>query len=212
MAMAVRVTLRCGLDGCPCPGACRCGARGAVQPRMLISHIPPCRRPLVIATTLSVRCFAFCCTAAQTRPVPNVALSSPHESAIECFLDCLGQPCPLPTAPVSRDPFTSGARAGPHYLAATTCATLTVRGARGGGGVLLGQTQRSASPPPPPLSLCAGRGAPWSALSAALGASAHAPISDLTLLQQPPELQKGGRAGWQGASHWQGEGGAPGPS
>ena len=43
-----------------------------------------------------------CCTAAHTRPVPNVALSSPHEAAIECFLGCLDQRFPLPTAPVGR--------------------------------------------------------------------------------------------------------------
>ena len=32
-----------------------------------------------------------CCTAAQTRSVLNVALSSPYTTAIECFLGCL---CP----------------------------------------------------------------------------------------------------------------------
>ena len=32
-----------------------------------------------------------CCTAAQTGPVPNVALRSPHKMAIECFMGCLGK-------------------------------------------------------------------------------------------------------------------------
>ena len=53
------------------------------------SHIPLCHRDMVNARTLSVHCFA-CCTAAQTRPVLNVALSSPHEVAIEGFVGCLG--------------------------------------------------------------------------------------------------------------------------
>ena len=35
-----------------------------------------------------------CCTAGQTRPMPNVALSSPHEVAIESFPGCVGQLCP----------------------------------------------------------------------------------------------------------------------
>ena len=38
--------------------------------------------------------FMTCGTAAQTRSVPNIALSSPYTTAIECFLGCLGQPIP----------------------------------------------------------------------------------------------------------------------
>ena len=34
------------------------------------------------------------CSATQTRVVPNVALSSPPEVAIECFLGCMGQLSP----------------------------------------------------------------------------------------------------------------------
>ena len=36
-----------------------------------------------------------CCTAAHTRPVPNVALRSPHAVSTECFLGCVGQLIPL---------------------------------------------------------------------------------------------------------------------
>ena len=35
-----------------------------------------------------------CCTAAQTKSVPSVALSSPYITAFECFLGCLGQLIP----------------------------------------------------------------------------------------------------------------------
>ena len=45
-----------------------------------------------------------CCTAAQTRPVPNVALRSPRKVAIECFMGRLGQLFPLPWVPVSHKP------------------------------------------------------------------------------------------------------------
>ena len=52
-----------------------------------------CRTPSMFNVRIM---FCLATTAAQTRPVPNVALSSPHEAAIECFLDCLGQLFPLP--------------------------------------------------------------------------------------------------------------------
>ena len=42
------------------------------------------------------RLFCLAATAAQTRPVPNVALSSLHNVVIKCFLGCLGQLIPLP--------------------------------------------------------------------------------------------------------------------
>ena len=48
-----------------------------------------------------------CCTAAQTTPVPNVALRSLRNAAIECFLGRLGQLFPLPQVPVSHN-LTSG--------------------------------------------------------------------------------------------------------
>ena len=48
------------------------------------------------------------CTAAQTRPVPNVALRSPHKAAIECCLGSLGQLFPLPQVPVSHNPCIRG--------------------------------------------------------------------------------------------------------
>ena len=35
-----------------------------------------------------------CCTAVQTRSVPNGALGSPYSTAIKCFLGCLGQLIP----------------------------------------------------------------------------------------------------------------------
>ena len=69
----------------------------AMKQQILGSHIPPCHKHMVIATTLSVHCVALLhCTAAQTRPVPNAALSSPHKAATKCILDCLGQLFPLP--------------------------------------------------------------------------------------------------------------------
>ena len=44
-----------------------------------------------------------CCTAAQTRAVPNVALRSSRKAAIECFMGRLGQLYPLPQVPVSHN-------------------------------------------------------------------------------------------------------------
>ena len=44
------------------------------------------------------------CTVAQTRPVPNVALRSPHKVANECFMGRLGQLFPLPQVLVSLKP------------------------------------------------------------------------------------------------------------
>ena len=44
----------------------------------------------------SQRIVLTCCTAAQTRPGLNVTLSSPHKTAIECFMGRLGKLIPLP--------------------------------------------------------------------------------------------------------------------
>ena len=63
----------------------------------------PCMWSLVKNTTIcswqihhriSVHIISTCCTAAQTRSVPHVALSSPYTAANECCLGCPGQPTP----------------------------------------------------------------------------------------------------------------------
>ena len=62
----------------------------AIKQRIQSSHIPPCHRHMVIATT-SVQCLTFC-SAVPLKRGPNVALSSPQSAAIECFLARLDRP------------------------------------------------------------------------------------------------------------------------
>ena len=59
-----------------------------MKQRIQSSHLPPCHKHMAIALQLSQCIVLPCCTAAQTRLVPNVALSSPNKVAIKCFLDC----------------------------------------------------------------------------------------------------------------------------
>ena len=55
--------------------------------------MPPCHRHMVIATDCSSMFDLLLCSTPQTGP--NVALSSPHSSAIECFLAPLERPTSL---------------------------------------------------------------------------------------------------------------------
>ena len=54
----------------------------AIEQWIHSSHLRLCCMYMVIITTLSMH-FFLCSTAAQTKAVPNVALSSPHDVAIE---------------------------------------------------------------------------------------------------------------------------------
>ena len=74
---------------------------------------------LTTCQTYSGRCsqiVLLAATAAQTRPVPNVALSSLHGAAIECFLGCLGQLFPLPRHRVVTDHATHWGLVEAHKL------------------------------------------------------------------------------------------------
>ena len=53
--------------------------------------LPPRVTGIWSSPQLSLCIVLPCRTVAQTRPVPNVALGSPHEVAIKYFLGCLGQ-------------------------------------------------------------------------------------------------------------------------
>ena len=68
---------------------CVLPARGqAIKQRIQSSHIPPCHRHMVIATTLSVHCSALLyCRANQI--CAEGCLELPYQVATECILDCL---------------------------------------------------------------------------------------------------------------------------
>ena len=101
--------------------------QGAMKQRILCLDIPRRHMYMVIATTLSVHCFALLnCSANHTsaKCCPEFL----RVVAIECLLDCLGQLCPLPTARASPQPCTRGVCACARNLATTAYATVTVCG------------------------------------------------------------------------------------